>query len=492
MRLFIDVLMFFILCIGFLSINSCYKDTIADSPDIPLNFSVDTLRFDTVFTEVGSATRYFKIYNELEEAVIINSLSLDNPNSSFFRLNADGVPTKSIENLRIEPLDSIYIFAEVTIDPDMPLSISPFIVEEYVNITANQSSYKVLLEAFGQNANYRPSRFEAGGRNIITCDMQSLPWDDPRPYVIYGALFIDSCELVIPEGQQVYVHGGIAINDLGIYNDGLLIVLENGSLVANGTLDNPITIQSDRLEEDFQDDQGQWAGILFAPGSTGNILKHTSIKHSIVGASVDSSAQLRIENCTFAHTSGSGISASHSTIYCENSLFYDNGGFGLSLNYGGTYTFNYCTIANYDNQDQALFMNNLKCVDPDCNEVVSNTLKSRFTNCIFVGNDDDEVALLDYFDGSDPAEFDYQLENSIVIVDELLDVENHPFFFNNCIDCENINRQDTLFLDLDEYDFHLDTLSLAIDIGKPISITEDKEGNPRDNEPDAGCFEFQK
>jgi len=477
-----------------ISMQSCYSDTIADSPEIPLRFSLDTLQFDTVFTTVGSATRSFKIFNDLDEAVIINSLSLENPNTSFFRLNADGIPTKDIQDLRIEPLDSIYIFAEVTIDPDLPLSVSPFVIEEFINIQANQSSYKVLLQAFGQNANYVPANKGAGEVRLFTCDMGTWEWDDPRPYVVYGALFVDSCQIIIPEGQQVYVHGGIAINDLGIYNDGIMVFLENGSLVSNGTVENPVTIGTDRLEEDFQDVRGQWAGILFSPGSRSNKLTHTTIKHSIVGVSVDSTAQLRMESCTIAHTSGSAVSASHSTIYCENSLFYDNGSYGISLNFGGQYTFNYCTVANYDNQDQALFMNNLKCVDADCNNILVNRLRSRLTNCIFVGNDDDEISLFDITDGEDPSLFDYQIENSIVIVDELLDPENSPLFFNNCIDCKNITRRDTLFLDLDKYDLHLDTLSEAIDMAKPISsITVDIEGNTRESAlPDIGCYEFQK
>ena len=486
-------ILFAFLFVGFLSLCSCYSDNVADSPTIPLRFSVDTLRFDTVFTQVGSATRSFKIYNDLEEAVIINDLQLDNPTTSFFRLNADGFSANTVENLRIEPLDSIYIFAEVTIDPDMPLSVSPFIIEEYVNITANQSNYKVLLEAFGQNANYVPSRSSNGDVNLYTCEMGTWEWTDPRPYVIYGALFIDSCRLVIPEGQNVYVHGGIAINDLGIYNDGLLIFLQHGSLSANGTLDNPITFQTDRLEEEFSEVSGQWAGIVFSQGSVFNSIEHTTIKNSIIGISIDSSAQISIKSSTIAHTSGSGITASNATIYCENSLIYDNGSYGISLNFGGEYDFNYCTVANYDNQDQALFMNNLKCYDADCFENKVLRLRSQFTNCILVGNDDDEIALFDATNGEQPELFDYKLENSIVIVDELIDADNYPFFFENCINCENIERRDTLFVDLDNYDLHLDTLSVAIDKAKPIPILLDKDGNARESDfPDIGCFEYQK
>ena len=473
---------------------SCHDDSIADDPEIPLTFSLDTLRFDTVFTQVGSATRSFKIFNPLEQAIIIDKIELDNPNSSFFRLNADGFPGTSIENIRIEAQDSIYVFAEVTIDPDSPLSVSPFIIEEYVNITVNNSSYQVLLEAWGQNANYIPSRDSKGRVNYISCNNGQWEWDDPRPYVLYGVLVIDSCELVLPPGTEVYVHGGIAINDLGIFNDGLFIFLDNANINAQGTAEEPILFKTDRLEEEFDQVQGQWSGILLSRNSRGNLFSHTRIENSIVGLSVDSAASVRLESSVFAFTGGSGISASHASIYAENCLFYQNAGAGLSLNYGGNYIFNYCTISNFDNQDVALEANNIRCLTPDCAQILVNPLDCSFTNCIFTGNDRDEIAFLDISEGTDPQLFEYNFENCIVQVDELLDSEAFPNFFNQCIDCKNTTFSDSLFLDLSNFDHSLDTTSIAIDMAKILPLIDsDILGNPREsNAPDIGCYEFQK
>jgi hypothetical protein len=52
------------LCVAALfSLFSCQQpDEITTSSDARLEFELDTLRFDTVFTELGSATRYFKVY----------------------------------------------------------------------------------------------------------------------------------------------------------------------------------------------------------------------------------------------------------------------------------------------------------------------------------------------------------------------------------------------------------------------------------------------
>lgn len=475
-----------------ITMESCHEEVIASSPDIPLRFSLDTLRFDTVFTQAGSATRSFKVYNDLEETVILNKINLDKGDNSFFRLNVDGIDMNDVENIRIEPTDSIYVFVEVTIDPNNPLSISPFFIEENVNIIANSSEFIVKLEAWGQNANYIPNRESAGRVSLLSCDFNTVTWDDPKPYVLYGVLVIDSCDLVLPPGTKLYVHGGVAINELGIFNDGLILVLENGSLKSQGTLENPIVIKTDRLEEEFDEVQGQWSGILLSNGSVGNEFNHTTIENSIVGLSVDSAASVRIVSSTFAFTSGSGLTASHANIYAENSLFYQNGSAGLNLNFGGTYSFNYCTIANYNNQDPALNANNLKCLDADCSQILSNKLTANFNNCIFAGNDEDEIGFLDITDGADPSFFKYNFQNCVVMVDELLEPEQFPNFFDNCSNCINVSRSDTLFLDIDENIYSLDTMSIALDKGNPIPFIDlDILGKLRDsNTPDLGCYEF--
>ena len=209
---------------------------------------------------------------------------------------------------------------------------------------------------------------------------------------------------------------------------------------------------------------------------------------------MDSAASVRLESSTIAFTAGSGISASHASIYAENCLIYQNGGAGISLNFGGDYLFNYCTVSNYDNQDVALQANNLKCLTSDCSSVLVNGLQCQFTNCIFNGNDRDEISFFDISEGADPQLFQYDFDHCIVKVDELLDAESYPNFFDNCINCKNTVNSDTLFLDLNNYDFRLDTMSIAIDMAKSIPfVTEDILGTPREsNTPDIGCYEFIK
>jgi hypothetical protein len=55
--------------------SSCKKDTFLMNGGT-LSFSTDTLKFDTVFTSLGSVTRSFKIYNTNNKRVKINQIKL--------------------------------------------------------------------------------------------------------------------------------------------------------------------------------------------------------------------------------------------------------------------------------------------------------------------------------------------------------------------------------------------------------------------------------
>lgn len=458
-----------------------------------LEFSSDTLRFDTVFTQVGSATRSFRVINSLNESINISSIQLGN-NTDQFRLNIDGTPTNSATNVEILPNDSLWIFVEVTIDPDLPISMSPFVIEEEVFFEINGNDQSVLLEAWGQNANYIPSRFSAGEFNRISCNNDSLRFDDPKPYVIYGILIIDSCHVAFPPGTEIYVHGGIARTEEDvIFQDGLIAFTNNASLQSYGTRNNPVLITGDRLETEFDEVRGQWSGVRFLSGSRGNKLSHTWINNSIVGVRADSASFVRLENCEIRNTASAGIIGIHSTILGENCLIADNGSSSALLTYGGSYTFFHSTFANYQTQTAAIRLDNFTCIGGDCgNGVFTNRMSATFTNCLIYGSDSDELEFDDAFDGEEPSQFRYSFKNCLVAVDELLDPEQFPNFFDNCEDCINATREDEIFVDYEDFDYHLDTMSIAIGKAFPLpTVRKDIEGIDRDAmTPDIGCYEF--
>ncbi len=474
-------------------LSSCQEDNFNTSSNITLDFSTDTLRFDTVFTELGSATRIIKAYNPNNNPIQISEVFLEETVSSKFRINVDGYTIGAGEkaiDIPIAGKDSVYIFIEVTIDPDDPLSISPFVLYENLIFKTNGNTQSVVLEAFGQNANYIPSQFSNGTLNLLTCDLGTITWDDPKPYVIYGVLFVDSCELVIPEGTQIYVHGGLVNAGGGIfYNDGIWFFLDQATLKMEGTAENPIVVQGDRLEESFQEISGQWGGIRLGTGNNTHLIEHTIIKNSIIGVRVDSAANLDIRSSQIRNTSNSGLLGVHANINASNCLIVDNGGNSVQLEFGGEYEFNYCTMVNFGSDQSSLKLSNAICAEILCGGCLGNDMNASFTNCIIAGSRNDEII---FSEDCMPNPLNASFQNCIVRVNELL--EDYPNFFSeNCItsSCFQYDSSEPLFEDSFDGDYHLDSLSFATEKAIPVfGISVDLDDFPRDGlNPDLGCYE---
>ncbi len=476
--------------------SSCTKDEFITDSDAKLTFSLDTVTFDTVFTERGSATLSLKVYNPHSRFIKISRVWIENPESTDFRMNVDGIPGFDIRDVEIPPDDSIYVFFEVTVDPDQPLSISPFVIEDRVNFLTNDNTQSVVLEAWGQNANYIPGRFFSGRQSLFTCDLNEWVWDDPKPYVIFGALVIDSCTLVMPPGTQVYIHGGIArTEERAPYSDGILFFFRHGRLQIQGTFDDPVVIQGDRLETSFAEQAGQWGRIQLGPLSTGHTINHAVIKNGILGLLVDSLADLTIRNTKIFNASGTNLAGYNASIVAENCLFHTSGGHNVSFVLGGDYDFTYCTLANYGSPTEALRASNFTCLDGTalCERPVAAQLSMNFRNSIIYGSSKDEIALLDAIGDQDPSFFRYRFQHCVVRVDEITTEEGgHPDFFEFCDPCINGDFQSLVFEDADMNDYHLDSLSIAQEVGVPIiNLKRDLENNDRDaTKPDVGCYEY--
>jgi hypothetical protein len=494
--------LFFLIPLTLVLFACSKEDKFTTKSSDKLEFSVDTLRFDTVFTELGSATRFFRVYNRHKESITISKIRLAGNQQSKFNLNVDGIPGDVHEDVVIYPNDSIYIFAEVTINPDDPLSVSPYFVYDSVMFETNGNVQSVTLEAWGQNANYIPNRWSKDSIVLYSCNGGEVLWDDPKPYVIYGIVAIDNCTLTLPAGARIHVHGGVSKrkdenDETIIYNSGRLFFLGSGKLQVLGTVDNPVIIQGDRLEEDFADADGQWTGIILGAGTKGHRIEYATVKNSLFGIYVDSSAELSLKNVAIYNTSGVGLFAYHSKVTAENCLFYNNATHNVQLAYGGDYNFTYCTLANYGTDASALNMGNGVCEDPLCTTPPRiNRLTARFLNCILFGSKRDEIILTDFTGerGQNSLYMDYSFQHCIVRVNELTDANlGFPDFFTHCEPCINANSQQALFADPNEDDYHLDTLSIAEGVAIPFpGILIDLEGTERDaQKPDIGCFEYK-
>lgn len=475
-------------------LSSCtFEDNFVTGTDVNLRFEMDTLSFDTVFAQVGSATRILKIYNEGNEPIKLDKVEIQGTTGVEFSVNVDGTQGPVVEDVVIWENDSIYVFVEVEVDPTAPEETSPFIVEDRLVVTTGSREQSVLLQAFGQNANYI-NGFNRGEFFLLPCAGGTVEWAPNLPYVIYGGMFLENCVLEILAGARVYIHGGVARNEqFGIFNDGFISTFATGSLRILGEQGNEVVIQTDRLEEPYQDEPGQYLGLILGAESTGNHFQHARILHGIQGVIVDSLAELSIENTTIAYTLGSAISGRNATVEVENSLFHSNFGHAVQFIQGGRLTMEHVTVANYGTDRSALAFQNFECFNEDCSDNVVVPMVATITNCILSGSRADEVIFVDGTERMELGFFDVNIINSVVRVDELLTASQgrySDFFETICSGCYNQQARDPLFISIDEDDYHLDSLSVAKDLGTIIPGLElDLDGVTREAAADAGAFE---
>ena len=161
-----------------------------------LEFSVDTVVFDTVFTTIGSTTKQFKIYNKDNKEITIDEVELVGGSNSPFRLNLDGLQGTSFSNLKLAGGDSLFCFVEVTLDPNG--GVLPLVVEDSIRFQTNGVDQYVKLAVWGQDMYYHYSNFKA---EIF--DTNEGVWPNDKPHVIYGAAIIDSAKTldILPNTQ---------------------------------------------------------------------------------------------------------------------------------------------------------------------------------------------------------------------------------------------------------------------------------------------------
>ncbi len=472
-----------VIVILFLLINtSCRKEIIFNTDAaLKLSFSNDSLIFDTVFTSLGSATHRLMVYNPTKSNLKISDIHLEGGNQSLFRINVDGESVFDKKDVEIRAGDSLFIFARVTIDPNN--ATNPFVVEDNLQFLTNGNQQTVKLVAWGKNAHYiLANHFQKGfpDYKIIADSLETVHWTAELPYVVYGYAVVNSYgELDIEPGTHIYFHknGG-----LWIYADGRLQVL--------GTQNDPVVFQGDRLETNYANLPGQWDRIWIMEGREGqdNFIKNAIVKNGFIGIQAESffkatKNKLQLHNVIIENMNGAGILSRFYKIEGQNLVVANCGGYCLALTGGGDYHFTQSTLANYwpysIRNNPAVFLNNFL---PDSNkQPVPYPIHFRLDNSIIYGYNENEFGT-EMVSGADSS---YLLDHCLVKT--TLKMDNIDYF--NQI----IKNKDPKFLDTDNQDYRIDTLSPAIGQGNPalsVSAPFDLLGNPRGQHPDLGAYQF--
>jgi len=251
-----------------------------------------------------------------------------------------------------------------------------------------------------------------------------------------------------------------------MHRDAWMIV--KGTLLANGSLEQPIVIQGDRLEYLYRDIPGQWGGIYFWPGSRENHLEHVTIKNGMYGLWADTVMTpgiptLNITNCVIQDMSAIGIIGRGAAIHADNTVIGSCGQFSVFLSIGGSYEFYHCTVANYwgsgfsNRTTPAVAMKNYY-EDVWGGIQVRPIDRAYFGNCILYGNKEYELVVDEHEDSKIP----YQFDHSLLKVDpEAFDLNDQAHFTSI------INLEDPRFVSTEYSNFQLDTLSPAKDMALP-------------------------
>ncbi len=417
-----------------------------------LSFSQDTVVFDTVFTTIGSTTKQFKIYNNDKKPVTIEGIQLMGGENSPFRINVDGVPGKTFSSIVLPGNDSLFVFLEVELKVNN--NTNPIVIEDSIRFRTNGVDQYIQLRVWGQDMYYHYSYLGPGTK---VYDLNEGIWPNDKPHVIYGAAIVDENKsLTIQAGTKIYMHKNA------------LLYVYKGALNINGTLNNEVTIEGDRLESDYDDISGQYYGVYLENAKPSSIT-YTNIKNGTSGihlydthpSNLSTDYTLTLTNSKISNCENNGVFIySGARVKADNCVISKNGAFGLLVLLKGDFNFSHCDILGYNSasQNQAVGIINFFNIDGTTN--VGDINQGILKDCIIYGSLTSEIGidLISQVSGT-PIALNFDIQKCL-IKKETIGTES--YYVNN------IWNSDPLFSDINLDDFKVSSSSPATGIGTPF------------------------
>ncbi|MDR0830731.1 MAG: hypothetical protein LBN95_11565 [Prevotellaceae bacterium] len=479
---FIPIIASAVLCLF-----SCINEPFSTNPEHKLAFSVDTVKFDTIFSTVPSYTVEIMIYNRNNKALNISEIRLLGGANSVFRFNLDGyTPTndKVLSNITIGANDSLFLLVETTLTENS--DVVPVYIVDYLTFTVNNQQQSLVLEAYSQDANILRSKTLA----------QNTTFTAEKPYLVFDYLYIPAGKtLTIEAGTRIFMHKNAQI-------------VADGNILSNGTVNQPVTIRGDRFDLAYVDIPydylpAQWGGITLQSESGENRFTHTIIRSGTSGITFIGSpsipVKLKVENSVIHNMSSYGIVSQNADVEIINSEI-SNCGKSCVYILGGKLKMAHSTVANYyywhSGREASLILKNFIVEDK---VVYPFAITSAVVeNSIIFGGSSNELSLKDTTDIT----FNVLISNSLIKGKKIERPE-----FQNVIWSYSQNgdaRADIVFKNvptsIDEieksyYDYQLVENSRAKDVANTAVAAQyptdffDKN-RFSDGNPDLGAYEF--
>ena len=438
-----------------------------------LTFSADTVKVDTVFTGVASASEWFMVYNPNDVGLRVDAV-MSGGEASPFRMNVDGQGGAQITGLEIPAGDSLFCFISVNI-PETSAA-APFEAFDSIRfILENGNVQFVRLSAYGQNA-VRLKGLRVEKDTVLQAVL---------PYIIFDSLYVaPGAVLTLAPGVRLHFHSGAGLDVAG-------------RLVALGTQNSVIQMRGDRLDlllEELPYDltAGLWGGVRLREESYDNVFEYCDIHSGEFGIKADSAGADRLKfslhSSVVHNVNGNCIEATGCRIDVANCQITDAGGTCVDIA-GGESDFKFCTIAGFSlwsvgSQAVLLSDNRQGCEVPFTG--------AAFSNCIITGRHANEFItdLTDSIKNTDS----YKVSNSLLMVSDTVDAHYLDVVFDSH-ERENGgigNFRDRGFVGYRSV-FLLDSMSLARGIADTLSKNwpVDLNGTPRPEQgADAGCYQY--
>ena len=464
------------------SLASCISDEDFSTPaGAKFRLSADTIDLDTVITHTASATRTLTLFNDNSDGLSLTAVTIEGDDAAQFLANVDGSAISHTSGLTGYTIDcrgkdSLIAFVQFNAK-DIDQDDAALCKANLVFTLANGQRQSVALIGYSQDAIVLSS-------GVITHD---TTLQASRPFVVKDSL-------VVGQGATLTLSAGTT---LLFYPQAYLKV--NGTLIANGTVEQPITMRGHRLDNMFERQpydriNNQWQGITFTSSSYGNNLNYCDIHSSNYGIICDSSdisqMKLRLENSVLHNTKLDALSLTSTQAFIGNSQISNAEGCCVSIT-GGDLQFIHCTIASFSPftamRGSALVFSNSSGDTPyplQRLDIINSIVTGYATDEIFGERSSDEGV-----------PFNFSFRSSLLCTPEITD---NP----DVVGCIWETQSDTLtrarnFIPFDlpalYYEFLLRDDSKARGLADP-TIAElyyplDRLGRKRTSVSDAGCYQ---